>query len=42
VQTVLERLRAEEDEVGPVPAGPGRDQLEQLLLALMRLGEKTG
>jgi len=43
VKTVLERLQVEEEQVeAAAPAGPGRDQLEQMLFALMRLGEKTG
>jgi heterodisulfide reductase subunit A-like polyferredoxin len=43
VKTVLERLQVEEEQVeAAAPVGPGRDQLEQMLFALMRLGEKTG
>lgn len=43
VQAALERLQVGEEEIeAAVPAGPVRDQLEQLLFALMRLGEKAG
>jgi len=42
VKAVLERLQVEQEAVEAEPAGPGRDQFEQLLFALMRLGEKAG
>jgi heterodisulfide reductase subunit A-like polyferredoxin len=42
VKAVLERLQVEQELVEAEPAGPGRDQFEQLLFALMRLGEKSG
>ena len=43
VQAALAHLEAGEEQIEAPPVeGPGRDQLEQMLLALMRLGERNG